>query len=114
MPYDETTSETMRCTYRCEKLEDSDKKYSCKKGSMKVLTKTEDIQREIMENGSMIATFAVYDDFYAYDGGVYKHHVGEFSVNHAARIIGWGTDGSGKLYWQSLNQWSTAWGENSG
>ena len=110
----ELNAVTQPCTYRCDSVTDVDTKYFCEQGSMKVLTNSADIMQEIMTYGSGLASFGVYEDFYAYSGGIYKHVSGKFSANHATRIVGWGYDTSGKLYWQGYNQWGTLWGENYG
>ena len=43
MPYDEETTVTKKCKYRCDDMNIKDNKYFCKQGSMKILTDVEDI-----------------------------------------------------------------------
>ena len=35
------------------------------------------MQLDILTNGPLVATFTVYEDFYAYKSGVYQHVYGE-------------------------------------
>jgi len=68
------------------------------------------IQTEIMEHGSVQATFQVFSDFVNYDSGVYhRTKAGTRVGGHAVRIIGWGTEDNVD-YWLVANSWSEAWG----
>ncbi|KHJ94558.1 papain family cysteine protease, partial [Oesophagostomum dentatum] len=71
----------------------------------------ENIQREIMTNGPVQATFTVYEDFYTYKSGVYVHTAGGPAGGHAIKIIGWGVEKS-TPYWLISNSWSSDWGDN--
>ncbi|KAE9547664.1 hypothetical protein FO519_009125 [Halicephalobus sp. NKZ332] len=88
----------------------------------RVSSKEEDIMTEIFLNGPVQATFLVYEDFFMYSNGVYKHtDLAEkkgygFSARgyHSVRIIGWGVDESTGVpikYWLCANSWSQDWGE---
>ncbi|XGW24148.1 hypothetical protein V3C99_005954 [Haemonchus contortus] len=68
------------------------------------------IQREIMERGSVVATFTTYSDFSRYKSGIYKHTAGRAKGRHAVKIIGWGTE-NGTDYWIIANSWHDDWGE---
>jgi hypothetical protein len=57
--------------------------------------------------GPMIAVFAVYDDFFGYQTGVYKHVTGGLAGYHCVECIGY-DDFSGS--WICKNSWSTGWG----
>ncbi|CAL2044750.1 hypothetical protein CAEBREN_08101 [Caenorhabditis brenneri] len=76
-----------------------------------VAKKVASIQTEIMTNGPVEAAFTVYEDFYKYKSGVYKHTAGKALGGHAIKIIGWGTE-SGSPYWLVANSWGTSWGES--
>jgi cathepsin B len=68
------------------------------------------IQTEIMSKGSVEATFKVYEDFFNYKSGVYKHSLfSQFAGYHAVRMIGWGTENNAN-YWLVANSWNTDWG----
>lgn len=69
------------------------------------------IMYEIMMRGPVQASFAVYQDFFGYKSGVYRHVNGDIMGGHAVRIIGWGTD-AGVDYWLVANSWSSAWVRN--
>jgi C1A family cysteine protease len=51
----------------------------------------------------------VYDDFFNYSGGVYKHVSGSYAGGHAVVICGY-DDGKGA--WYVKNSWGTGWGES--
>jgi len=68
------------------------------------------IQTEILTNGPVETQFTVYQDFYSYKGGVYKHKTGQALGGHAVKIVGWGVDGT-TPYWKIANSWSALWGE---
>jgi cathepsin B len=67
------------------------------------------IQTEILNNGPVEAAFNVYEDFFSYKGGVYKHTKGGLAGGHAVKIIGWGVLNNEK-YWLVANSWNTSWG----
>ncbi|KAK0175083.1 hypothetical protein PV327_008864 [Microctonus hyperodae] len=65
------------------------------------------------------STMKVYQDFFVYHGGIYRHS--KLAENyrtgyHSVRIIGWGEEFSGNnppvKYWIVANSWGTHWGEN--
>ncbi|PIO68319.1 papain family cysteine protease, partial [Teladorsagia circumcincta] len=73
------------------------------------------IQREIMRNGPVVAVYTVYQDFYHYTKGIYKHTAGQQTGGHAVKIIGWGEEKTGNKsipYWIIANSWHNDWGEN--
>ncbi|XP_015607816.1 tubulointerstitial nephritis antigen-like [Cephus cinctus] len=78
-----------------------------------------DIMQEIMESGPVQATMRVYQDFFIYKSGIYRHStIAERypSGYHSVRIIGWGEDvsrnGGRVKYWLAANSWGYSWGEN--
>nr|CDJ88563.1 Peptidase C1A domain containing protein [Haemonchus contortus] len=68
------------------------------------------IQREIMNHGTVVVTFAVHEDFKHYKSGIYKNAAGKVKGHHAVRMIGWGTE-NGTDYWILANSWHDDWGE---
>ncbi len=57
--------------------------------------------------GPLICGFAVYEDFDAYGGGVYRHTMGAFRGGHAVLVIGYSdTDQA----WICRNSWGTNFG----
>ena len=70
----------------------------------------EGVQQEIMNNGPVVFTFDVYEDFVTYSSGVYKHTTGKYLGGHAVRAIGWGEE-NGTPYWLIANSWNEDWGD---
>jgi cathepsin B len=69
------------------------------------------IQKAIMEQGPVEASFSVYADFENYAGGIYHHVAGGGMGGHAIRIVGWGVE-NGTDYWKVANSWNPYWGED--
>lgn len=58
--------------------------------------------------GPLIACFLVYEDFYAYKSGVYRHVTGREEGGHCVCIVGY-DDASNA--WIAKNSWGEDWGE---
>lgn len=58
--------------------------------------------------GAVCSTFEVYEDFFSYKSGVYKHLIGSFVFGHCVAIVGY-DDNQG--FWICKNSWDTPWGE---
>ncbi|SDB93702.1 Repeat of unknown function [Raineyella antarctica] len=58
--------------------------------------------------GPAAACFDVYEDFYAYSGGVYEHVSGVFRGGHCVEVIGYS---EAEQCWIAKNSWGTAWGD---
>jgi cathepsin B len=92
----------------------------CKDGSELKLKKIHNVTEvfgadnfmyELLE-GPFEVCFAVYQDFFNYKSGVYKHVSGGLAGYHAVKIIGWGVDTTSKLpYWIISNSWGESWGQ---
>ena len=67
----------------------------------------EAIKEALIEYGPLIICFYVYNDFYYYLGGVYRHRWGERVGGHVVTIVGY--DDSHKC-WIVKNSWGTKWG----
>lgn len=100
------------CKYECDNEELPYEKYYCKPGSFKVMTTVEEIQKELYENGPVIVSLNVWEDFLNYGGGVYEHVSGGWIGGHSIRLVGWGhdVDNDDSLYWIGQNQWTYDWG----
>lgn len=57
--------------------------------------------------GALTACFVVYNDFFAYTNGVYRHVTGAQAGGHCVTIIGY-SDARGS--WICKNSWGTGWG----
>jgi C1A family cysteine protease len=72
------------------------------------LTSAADMKQALSDHGPFEATMLVYDDFYQYSGGVYRHTWGDLEGGHAVAIVGYNDD---EGYWIAKNSWGTSWGE---
>ncbi len=70
---------------------------------------TSNMKQALADHGPFEVTMAIYDDFYYYSGGVYRHTWGGLSGYHAITIVGY-DDNQG--YWIVKNSWGTGWGES--
>lgn len=61
--------------------------------------------------GPITGCFDVYEDFYAYKSGIYKHVSGNFEGSHCICIVGY-NDNNGNGYWICKNSWGDNWGLN--
>jgi cathepsin B len=103
---------TPKCTNTC-----SESAYPTSYADDKHLAKSsysvkgvENMQRELMEKGTLSVALQVYEDFESYTGGVYQHTTGSYLGGHAVKMIGWGVD-NGTPYWLCVNSWNLQWGE---
>ncbi|VDO24226.1 unnamed protein product [Haemonchus placei] len=107
------SASTPKCRKRClpgySNSYAMDKRFA--KEAYQLPNKVKIIQRDIMKNGPVVASFAVYDDFKYYESGIYKHTSGGVpNGGHAVKVIGWGTE-NGTDYWLIANSWNYDWGE---
>eukprot|EP01035_Chromulina_nebulosa_P017232 gene17232-22758_t len=96
------------CTESAYKVAYSnDKHFASSSYSLKTV---KNIQKDLMESGSISVTLSVYEDFESYSSGVYQHVTGSYLGGHAIKLIGWGVD-NGVEYWTCVNSWNDSWGE---
>jgi len=104
--------DTPKCEKKCEEGYSTpyaqDKHFGSKAYS--VSRNVAAIQKEIMTNGPVEASYSVYEDFLSYKSGVYQHKAGSELGGHAVRILGWGTENS-TPYWLVANSWNADWGD---
>ena len=67
-----------------------------------------DIKKWISTRGSVTGCFIVYQDFFSYRSGVYKHVSGSSVGGHCVEIIGYDDV---LQCWICKNSWGTNWGE---
>jgi len=63
----------------------------------------------IAKHGSITGCFVVYQDFFQYRSGVYKHLSGESRGGHCVEIIGYNDS---LKAWICKNSWGPNWGDN--
>jgi C1A family cysteine protease len=68
-----------------------------------------DIKTAITTKGPVSACFVVYDDFFSYRSGVYRHVTGNQAGGHCISLVGY--DDAAQC-WIAKNSWGTGWGEN--
>ncbi|MFH1537312.1 MAG: C1 family peptidase [bacterium] len=62
-----------------------------------------------LQQGPLLASIYVYEDFFYYKSGVYQHVYGSKPGGHAIAIVGYNDEGQ---YWIVKNSWDTTWGES--
>ncbi len=67
-----------------------------------------DMKTWIATNGPLATCFTVYDDFFSYKSGVYRHVTGGVAGGHCVCVVGY-DDAVG--FWICKNSWGTGWGE---
>jgi C1A family cysteine protease len=82
---------------------------NAKIGTMQQLTTTAAMKDWISTHGPLAACIIVYQDFFAYKSGIYKHVSGNQVGGHCISIVGY-DDGGG--FWICKNSWGTGWGES--
>lgn len=96
---------------------DSDQSRSCpdranrivKINSWKTLPNASQAKEWLVTRGPLMTGMNVYEDFYYYNGGVYREAYGGYIGDHAVCIVGYN---DAQRYWICKNSWSAEWGEN--
>jgi C1A family cysteine protease len=66
------------------------------------------IKEHLATHGAVSACFVVYQDFFSYRSGVYRHLTGSAAGGHCVCIVGY-DDAQG--CWIAKNSWNTTWGD---
>jgi C1A family cysteine protease len=93
---------------KCAHLDPSWQEHYLKVTGANRLTSPQAMKQWISTRGSVIACFIVYQDFYAYRSGVYRHVMGDEVAGHCVEVIGY-DDAAG--CWICKNSWGTGWGD---
>ncbi len=67
-----------------------------------------DMKAYISTRGPLTTAFTVYEDFFAYSGGVYSHHSGAAVGGHCVCCVGYD---DAIQAWLCKNSWGGGWGE---
>jgi cathepsin B len=105
---------TPKCASTCSDAGYKAHAYSADKHKAKTsysVKTVENMQKELMEKGTLSVSLTVYEDFEAYSSGVYRHVTGKNLGGHAIKMIGWGVE-NGTPYWLCVNSWNPSWGLN--
>lgn len=71
-------------------------------------TNPEQMKEWLSSQGALAACFTVYNDFFAYRSGVYRHVTGERAGGHCVCVVGY--DDAAQC-WICKNSWNTTWGD---
>lgn len=71
----------------------------------------DDVMKEIMANGPLVAEFILYEDFLSYSSGIYEHVTGNEIGYYYAKILGWGLDLEKEAYWIGAASFGSNWGK---
>lgn len=74
-----------------------------------VLSSPAAIKAHLASVGPVVACFTVYEDFYFYGSGVYKHVAGDLIGGHCICVVGYD---DGQRCWIVKNSWGGSWGES--
>jgi C1A family cysteine protease len=66
------------------------------------------IKEWLSTRGAVSACFIVYDDFFSYRSGVYRHVSGNQAGGHCVSIVGYD---DAQACWICKNSWGTGWGD---
>lgn len=110
-PYQAGSGVAPACPSSCKDGSDFKNVYKCVANSIRQSQGIDQIKSEIVNNGPVEVAFTVYEDFFSYSGGIYKHTSGGVAGGHAVKIVGYGSEG-GVNYWIVANSWGPNWGEN--
>jgi len=70
---------------------------------------TADRKNVLANKGPVVGGLAVFQDFFNYTGGVYKHTTGNLAGYHAISVVGYD---DAQQCWICKNSWGTSWGES--
>jgi len=67
------------------------------------------IKTALINYGPVVTYLLLYNDFFSYLGGIYKHTWGQSVGPHVIAIVGYNDDPG---YWICKNSWGTDWGDS--
>lgn len=72
------------------------------------ITSVQDMKTWLSTRGPLDGCFTVYQDFFAYKSGIYKHVTGGIAGGHCISIVGYNDVDK---YWICKNSWGPGWGD---
>jgi hypothetical protein len=105
-PYVSGSEYVPPCTDRCDDW--ANRTYWITDYGYRVGPSVTTIKNEIMNFGPVQIHMEVYEDFYAYNGGVYQYTSGADDGGHLICFYGWD---DAENCWLAKNSWGTDWGE---
>jgi len=69
---------------------------------------SKDAVKNALQKGPVVTSMLVYDDFFYYKSGIYKHTTGSMAGGHAVTIIGFSDE---EKVWIIRNSWGEDWGD---
>lgn len=99
--------EDVACSKTCKESGEKNFKISTWNQPTFLFSSNEKIKAALM-NGPLVASMTVYEDFFYYTDGVYKHVTGDVAGGHALMLIGWS---DAEKAWIGRNSWGPNWGE---
>lgn len=104
-----TTTSKQMCSEAC--VNSNDRIVKAKSSRFVFAAGAADVARIITElqKGPVITQMNVYEDFLAYESGIYRHVTGKYAGGHAVTIVGYNLS---EKYWIVKNSWSPDWGES--
>ncbi len=73
------------------------------------INSTTKMKEWLSTRGPLVACYTVYQDFYAYKGGIYKHVSGAKKGGHCVSCVGYN---DAQKYWICKNSWGSGFGES--
>jgi hypothetical protein len=99
----------MECKSSCSDSKSRSLKAELRVRSAPVVGASVDEVKAALLGGPVASNMKVFEDFYFYKSGVYKHTSGKVVGGHAVMIIGWSNPDQA---WIVRNSWGTDWGMN--
>jgi len=90
------------------------RKYKAALGSTRLLNgggSVGAVQQDMYAHGPVQTSMSVYQDFFAYKSGIYRHTpTAKFLGKHSVKFVGYGVSADGIAYWDVANSWGPTWG----
>jgi len=92
----------------CEGLCEDWSERTVRIGNFHRATSTRAMKQWLADNGPLVTCYTVYEDFYAYSSGIYRHVSGKREGGHCVCCVGYD---DAQQYWICKNSWGPGFGE---